>query len=100
MINGDDYLNQLLEIVEKKRELSIKEYARTDIYSEDDINQVNMWYARLKFLIQQKPPKEIVRSIDIYERDNQVVEIRYNNTISEFASEELTFRVWIVQDDG
>ena len=96
LISGDDYLNQLLEVVEKKRELSIKEYARTDIYSEDDINQVNIWYSQLKLLIHQNPPQKMVKCIDIYGKENRIVRIQYINADSD--DDLVSFR-FFYQDD-
>ena len=83
MNDSKKYLDYLLEGVEKKRTVSIKEFYKTDLNRSTNLDGVNAWYARLVQMIEQNPPQKFVRGLKIYE-DNQgeikTVEYDYSET--------------------
>ena len=83
MNDSKKYLDYLLECVEKKRTVSIKEFYKTDLNRSTNLDNVNAWYATLVQMIEQNPPHKFVRGLKIYE-DNQgkikVIEYDYSET--------------------
>lgn len=83
MNDSKKYLDYLLEGVEKKRTVSIKEFYKTDLNRSTNLDGVNAWYARLVQMIEQNPPQKFVLGLKIYE-DNQgeikVIEYDYSET--------------------
>ena len=69
-------LERLLNDVEEKRKLSIKEFSRSDLYN-TNVDDVNMWYFQLKTIIIQNPPSGYCKSINIIEKNNSVIGIEY-----------------------
>lgn len=83
MNDSKKYLDYLLEGVEKKRTVSIKEFYKTDLNRSTNLDNVNAWYATLVQMIEQNPPQKFVRGLRIYE-DNQgnikTIEYDYSET--------------------
>ena len=93
MNDSKKYLDYILEGVEKKRTVSIKEFYKTDLNRSTNLDGVNAWYARLVQMLEQNPPQKFVRGLKIYE-DNQgkikVIEYDYSETEKSDTSE-ITF---------
>ncbi len=67
MEHSRNYLDHLLESIEKKRLLSIKEFTKTDLNQTADLEDVTTWYGKLAMLVRSKPPNRYVRCLQIYE---------------------------------
>ena len=67
MDHSRKYLDHLLESIEKKRLLSIKEFTKTDLNRNTDLEDVTAWYSQLATLVRSKPPNRYVRCLQIYE---------------------------------
>lgn len=91
----------LIEAVEKKRELSIKEFGRSDLYDSENVDEVNRWYSQLKEIIIKNPPITYLDSIEVIEQKDTVVAIKYH-----YAEEpkdiklEISFRVQVIDDSN
>ena len=64
---SQNYLGHLLESIEKKRLLSIKEFTKTDLNRNTDLEDITAWYSQLATLVRSKPPNRYVRCLQIYE---------------------------------
>lgn len=83
MNDSKKYLDYILEGVEKKRTVSIKEFYKTDLNRSTNLDGVNAWYARLVQMIEQNPPQKFVRGLKIYENNQgeiKTVEYDYFET--------------------
>lgn len=92
------YLTErLLEAIEKKRELSIKEFGRSDLYDNDNVDEINQWYSQLKSVIEENPPTTYLSSIEIIEQNNNVVgiEYEYSDEMKDVRTE-ISFRVRLI----
>ncbi len=69
MENIKNYLEHLLESIERKRLLSIKEFSKTDLNRDTDLDEVSAWYASLVIEVQRKPPKYFVQCLTIHENE-------------------------------
>lgn len=67
MDHSRNYLGHLLESIEKKRLLSIKEFTKTDLNRNTDLEDVTAWYSQLAAMVRSKPPNRYVRCLQIYE---------------------------------
>ena len=93
MNDSKKYLDYLLESVEKKRTVSIKEFYKTDLNRSTNLDDVNAWYARLVQMIEQNPPQKFVRGLKIFEDSQEkikAVEYDYSNAEKNDSSE-ITF---------
>lgn len=93
MNDSKKYLDYLLESVEKKRTVSIKEFYKTDLNRSTNLDDVNAWYARLVQMIEQNPPQKFVRGLKIFEDGQEkikAVEYDYSNAERNDSSE-ITF---------
>ena len=93
MNDSKKYLDYLLEGVERKRTVSIKEFYKTDLNRSTNLDNVNVWYARLVQMIEQNPPHKIVRGLNIYEdSQGEIKAIEYDYSETEKSdSSEITF---------
>lgn len=90
MNDSKKYLDYILEGVEKKRTVSIKEFYKTDLNRSTNLDGVNAWYARLVQMIEQNPPQKFVRGLKIYENNQgeiKTVEYDYFETEKSDTSE-------------
>lgn len=79
MENSQNYLKHLLDSIERKRLLSIKEFSRTDLNRNTDLDEVSTWYTNLVIEVQRKPPKYFVRCLTIHENElGQIKRIEYS----------------------
>lgn len=73
------YFDQLLKSIERKRQLSIKEFTKTDLNKSNDFETVNSWYEEIINMVKLKPPDYYVRCINIIESDSgQVISVQYD----------------------
>ena len=64
------YFDCLLEGVERKRIVSIREFHKTDLNGNTNLENVNQWYLHLTQMLEQNPPKNFVRGLKIYEDEH------------------------------
>lgn len=84
MNDSKKYLDYLLECVEKKRTVSIKEFYKTDLNRSTNLDGVNAWYARLVQMIEQNPPQKFVCRLKIYEENQgEIKAIEYDYSEAE-----------------
>ena len=67
MDHSRKHLDHLLEGIEKKRLLSVKEFTKTDLNRNTDLEDVTAWYGQMETLVRSKPPNRYVRRLQIYE---------------------------------
>lgn len=93
MNDSKKYLDYLLESVEKKRTVSIKEFYKTDLNRSTNLDDVNAWYARLVQMIEQNPPRKFVRGLKIYENNQwEIKAMEYDYSEAEESdTSEITF---------
>lgn len=77
--NGNDaYLKHLLESILRKRQFSIQNAHKTDLYSTDELHDFMTWFEDLISLVQRTPPTGYVRTLIITEGEQgQVLSIYY-----------------------
>lgn len=61
------YLEHLINSIEKKRKVSIKEFHKTDLNRNEIIESVNCWYENIVKEVKNTPPTYYVRTIEIAE---------------------------------
>ena len=67
MDRSQSHLDHLLESIEKKRLLSIREFPKTDLNRNTDLEDVTAWYSQLATLVRSNPPNRYVRCLQIFE---------------------------------
>lgn len=87
----------IIDAMDKKRGLSIKEFGRSDLYKNENIDEINNWYLQLKEHILNKPPISFISSIEIVEKNNVIVEIKYVYAKSQLDyNPDISFRVNVI----
>lgn len=74
---ANPYLNHLIDSINQKRIISIKEFNKTDLYKNSDTNSINEWYERILKLIQKNPPILYVKKIIVKQCVEKIVSINY-----------------------
>ena len=64
------YIEHLLKNIEKKRQLSIKEFSKTDLNKSTDFGEVISWYEEIINMVKLKPPDNYVRCLHIIESNS------------------------------
>ena len=49
-------LSSLLDAIDRKRELGIREFGKSDLYRNSSIEDLTQWYAQLCVSVRKKPP--------------------------------------------
>lgn len=91
-------LSKLLGAIEKKRELSLREFGKSDLYSGINAEDLNAWYAQLSYLVKTKPPEGIVDKVLVYEKDSLVLNIEYKYLDKPIPKKEPAFEIILVAD--
>ena len=73
-----EYLNNLLGAIEFKRNLSIKEFVRTDLNNTQTIESIDLWYNELVNIVSVNCPDNYVKGVYILEKDNHIELIKYD----------------------
>lgn len=85
------YLKHLLISVEKKRNISIKEFCKTDLNAGESVEELHIWYDHITTGIQKSPPKYYVKYLEITEDENnqigRVDYIYFNSDDKVYATE-------------
>lgn len=84
------YLNALIEVIQEKRELSLKEFNKTDLIGGVSIDTLSEWYAQLIQQILKNPPKSYVKKLVVHQKQMEILSIQYiyseNNKPSDSVS--------------
>ncbi|MBQ2377859.1 MAG: hypothetical protein II297_05595 [Clostridia bacterium] len=84
MASSSSYIEHLLKNIEKKRQLSIKEFSKTDLNKSDDFEEVIFWYEEIINMVKLKPPNNYVRCLNIIESNSGHIEsIQYDYCLSD-----------------
>ena len=75
MDHSRNHLDHLLDSIEKKRLLSIKEFTKTDLNRDTDLGDITAWYGQLAAMVRSKPPNRYVRCLQIYEDEQGRIKI-------------------------
>ena len=98
MDHSRNYLGHLLESIEKKRLLSIKEFSQTDLNRNTDLEDVTAWYSQLATLVRSKPPNRYVRCLQIYEDEQgRIKKVDYD--YFEPTETEISDTVFVIDTD-
>ncbi len=77
--SSKQYCQHLLDSVEKKRKLSLKEFGKADLNKHETIENVNQWYNCIAQEIKKKPPTNYVSHLEIQIDENgSIGSIKYN----------------------
>lgn len=84
MNHARNYLEHLLNSIEKKRLLSIKEFFKTDLNRNTNLDEVTAWYVELSAWARKNPPRSYVRCMKIKEDQfENIKEVAYEYYDSE-----------------
>lgn len=98
MEHSQNYLDHLLEGIEKKRLLSIKEFTKTDLNRNTELEDVTAWYSKLATMVRSKPPNRYVRCLQIYEDEQgRIKKVDYD--YFEPAEAEIGDTVFVIATD-
>ena len=79
MDHSQSHIDHLLESIEKKRLLSIREFPKTDLNRNTDLGDITAWYSQLATLVRSKPPNRYVRCLQIFEDEQgQIRKVDYD----------------------
>ena len=74
----EEYLTHLLESMSNQKQNSINQIGKSDIEPPDYRERIEKWYTDLETQIQLKQPLQYVRSINVFEKSGEIVDIEYN----------------------
>ena len=86
-----EFLNNLLDAIEYKRQLSIKEFMKTDLNHDIHLEDFKIWYQELVGSILCNPPKNYVKNVYIEEKDEHVSSVTYEYSDEIIVLEEISF---------
>lgn len=73
------YLDSLMTVLAAQKETSLREFSHTDLNSNEQINEINVWHKTVVNLINNDPPKYHVRCLVIDEDEQgRVVRVNYD----------------------
>ena len=67
------YYTHVINSIEKKRFISIKEFYKTDLNSDVPIERVNEWYDIIVLNVKKTPPEYFVKCLEIIEDENGII---------------------------
>ena len=73
-----EYLTHLLESMSNQKQNSINQIGKSDLEPPDYRERIEKWYTDLETQIQLKQPLQYVRSINVFEKSGEIVDIEYN----------------------
>ena len=73
-----EYLIHLLESMSNQKQNSINQIGKSDLEPPDYRERIEKWYTDLETQIQLKQPLQYVRSINVFEKSGEIVDIEYN----------------------
>ena len=73
-----EYLTHLLKSMSNQKQNSINQIGKSDLEPPDYRERIEKWYTDLETQIQSKQPVRYVRSINVFEKAGEIVDIEYN----------------------
>ena len=70
----NEYMEQIYMSLDMHKANALKQYGKSDLDSPDYKQNVEEWYSQIIDLVNENPPEEYVRSINIYQNSSQYVE--------------------------
>ena len=67
----------LLDAIDRKRQLSIREFGKSDLYRNATLEDLTQWYAQLSASVSKNPPEKPVDAILIFEENSHIVKVEY-----------------------
>lgn len=75
----EKYLDNLLSVLTAQKDISLREFAHTDLNGKEQINEINIWHKTVVNLINKDPPKYHVCCLVINEDEQgRVVRVNYD----------------------
>jgi len=74
----EEYLTHLLKSMSNQKQNSIGQIGKSDLEPPDYRERIEKWYTDLETQIQLKQPLQYVRSINVFEKSGEIVDIEYN----------------------
>ena len=74
---ANPYLDCLIDSINQKRILSIKEFNKTDLYKNSNSNLINEWYEKITKYIRKNPPSLYVKKIIVKQSEEKIISINY-----------------------
>lgn len=73
----NQYLNSLIDSINQKRIISIKEFGKADIYEELSTDSADDWYEKIIECVNGNPPSFCVKKIIVKQCDEKIISIDY-----------------------
>lgn len=73
----NQYLNSLIDSINQKRIISIKEFGKADIYEESSTDSADDWYEKIIECVNGNPPSFCVKKIIVKQCDEKIISIDY-----------------------
>lgn len=73
----NQYLNTLIDSINQKRIISIKEFGKADIYEESSTDSTDDWYEKIIECVNGNPPSFCVKKIIVKQCDEKIISIDY-----------------------
>ena len=83
----------LLDAIDRKRQLSIREFEKTDLYRSMSIEDLTQWYAQLSAIARNNPPEKAVDALLIFEKNSYIVNVEYRYLDSPNLEKDPSFEV-------
>ena len=74
---SNPYLDCLLDSINQKRIVSIREFSKTDLYKNFDASSINEWYERIMKFVRKNPPSLYVKKMIVKQSEEKIVSINY-----------------------
>lgn len=74
---SNPYLDCLLDSINQKRIVSIREFNKTDLYKNFDASSINEWYERIMKFVRKNPPSLYVKKMIVKQSEEKIVSINY-----------------------
>ena len=92
-------LASLLDAIDRKRQLSIREFGKSDLYRNSCIEDLTQWYAQLCVFVRKKPPDKPVDTILIFEKNTHIVQIEYRYLDSPIIEKDPFFEIHFLTEE-
>ena len=91
-------LKILLDAIERKHKLSIREFEKSDLYCGMSFDEINQWYANLLSIVIQHPPEKPVEAILIFERKSIITQVKYRYSTSQSSPTDPCFEMYLFEE--
>lgn len=78
-MSGEVYLNNLIHNLLAHKQNVLRQQGKSDIEPPDYVEKTEMWYEQIIDWVNNNPPKDFVKSIDVFQDDYQkIYKIKYS----------------------